>query len=269
MNVEIAKDNRGIPNVFGAFAIFIIAIVFWLAVPALKRVFVAFLPAYVFEIAGILSNIATILFLLIILVIGNYNLGKILRISRLRVRFILPTFLMIWGIIMLTIVTEWLLYHLGIIKWSISIVPFIYQRSFLLGLFGGINMIIFAPMMQELLLRGLMQSSLLVKVKPWLAISIPSIVFCLVIMVIQPSIIIFVTFIAYGIMVYMTGSIFAGIIMHSFYNAWLIAYNLLSYRGIIPKILEINIIGALIIFLLGVSIITWSIVLSKQKRNKY
>jgi membrane protease YdiL (CAAX protease family) len=265
----IAKDNRGTPNIFSAFTIFIVATVFWLAVPVFKRMFVSFFPAYVFEVAGILSNIAIILFLFLVLIIGKYNLGRTLRISRLKVRFFLPAFLMISGVIMLTIVIEWLLYQVGIIKWSITIVPFIYHRSSLLLLFGSMNMIIFAPMMQELLLRGLLQSSLLVRVKPWLAISIPSILFCLVIMVIQPSIIILVTFISYGIMVYMTGSIVPGILMHSVYNAWLIAYNLLSNRGIIPRILEVNIISVFIIILLGVSFISWSNVLCNRKRKEY
>jgi membrane protease YdiL (CAAX protease family) len=224
------------------------------------------LSPYVSEIAYALCNIAVIVMLLMVLIIGKYDTGRALRIKSLKAGFFFPTFLMITGIITVTIVVELLLYNIGIIKWSVSIVPFAYSRSSLLWFFGSMNMIVLAPLMQELLLRGLLQSSLLLKVKPWLAITIPSVLFSLVIMQSQHFIIVLLTFVGYGTMVYFTGSIAAAMIMHSLYNVWLIAYNLLSYREIIPRILDVDIVGALVLLLSGILFVTGSIVLCKRQR---
>jgi membrane protease YdiL (CAAX protease family) len=75
-----------------------------------------------------------------------------------------------------------------------------------------------APILEEFAFRGLLQSSLYQNYGLFSAIVIPSLLFGLLHVVPHGVVIIFIGSIIYGYIVFITGSVFSSIIMHSFSN---------------------------------------------------
>ena len=82
-----------------------------------------------------------------------------------------------------------------------------------------INPIFFAPVVEEIVFRGLLQKNLLLKIAPWIAILITSVLFALIHLnrfeAILPA---FLLGICCGIIYYKTGKLIVCILFHSFSN---------------------------------------------------
>jgi membrane protease YdiL (CAAX protease family) len=113
-----------------------------------------------------------------------------------------------------------------------------------------------APLLEELIFRGLMQSSLYSRYGLWRSIVIPSIIFGIIHVFPIAMIITMISALLYGYVVHRTKSVFSSLVMHSLNNAFVSIYTIIVYTEI-PADIKVDywgiafIISGTIVILIG------------------
>lgn len=216
------------------------------------------------DIIGVLIEVLLIFTLLFLLSLTGASIKETLQFRGLRAKSFLALSFITMGIVFFEEGAGPLLYKVLPFSSLVEDYAMAWPRDSWRLIVLGLGAMISAPVLEEFIFRGIMQSSLLARYSVKTAIIISSILFGLI-HVIPPEVIKMVLHsMIWGYIVYKTGSILASIVMHSLLNSYFLLYNIFWAEGEVLSIDDPSYLFCIAFVVLGIIIISGGLLLLRR-----
>jgi len=251
---SIGQKRENIPSVTGMIAAVLKVVGVWLILFILNRSNIFHFPQPIKNLNSLVITIFAIYLIFFFLKKKKYSITKSLQLNPVNMKIMLVTLLLVLGIFAVRQGLNPILYNLFPSKELIQIYLDSKPKTMLEWVHIIASAILVAPVLEELIFRGLMQKSLNEKYGLLISIMVPAIIFSII--HIFPVAILSILFssVIYGLLVYKTQSVHASIIAHAFHNLIALIYNSLFFKEL-PTDIKISLFSSVFPILIGIGIL--------------